>query len=61
MTDEHEMHQEHHDSSMGFVMGIILLIVALFLFAYYLLPAMRGTGQSFFPSRINVNIQQPVK
>lgn len=43
MTDEH-IHHEDHGNSMGFVMGIILLVVALFLFVYYLLPSIRGTG-----------------
>lgn len=51
---------DHSDSgnSMGFVMGVILLIVALFLFAYYLLPVMRGTQNFSIPSRIDVNLRQ---
>ncbi|HKC14359.1 MAG TPA: hypothetical protein VKC89_00110 [Patescibacteria group bacterium] len=54
---------EHSDggNSMGFVMGVILLIVALFLFAYYLLPAIRNSGGTSFnvPGKIDVNVNQP--
>ncbi len=54
-------HDIHHDegSSLGFVMGIFLLIVALFLFVYYLLPTIRGGGTQFsIPGRIDINLHQ---
>ena len=62
MAEEHA-HHEHTDSgnSMGFIMGVILLIVALFLFVYYLLPAVQNReGTSInVPDKIDVNVNQP--
>jgi len=55
---EHDIHHDDSGSSMGFVMGIILLIVALFLFVYYLLPAVRGGTQFSIPSKIDINVTQ---
>lgn len=55
----HEHDHSDGGNSMGFVMGIILLIVALFLFVYYLLPAARGTQPQFsIPGKIDVNLNQ---
>lgn len=60
MADEHDVHH-HEGNSMGFVMGIIFLIVALFLFVYYLLPAVQNSkGTSInVPDKIDVNVNQP--
>ena len=56
---DHEIHHEHEGNSMGFMMGILLLIVVLFLFVYYLFPAIRGSGTQFnIPGKIDVNIHQ---
>lgn len=56
MAEEHEVHH-HEGNSMGFIMGIILLVVALFLFVYYLLPGIRGGGTTFnIPSTPSVNV-----
>ncbi|HZQ29577.1 MAG TPA: hypothetical protein VFA93_00675 [Patescibacteria group bacterium] len=55
---EHHVHEDG-GNSFGFIMGIFLLIVVLFLFVYYLLPVLRGTGtQINIPGRIDVNLRQ---
>lgn len=54
---EHDIHHDHEGNSMGFLMGVILLIVALFLFVYYLIPVMRG-NQINIPGKIDVNVHQ---
>lgn len=56
---EHDTHS-HGDNSLAFVLGIVLLIVAFFLFVYYLLPGVRGTGGTQFnvPSKIDINLNQ---
>lgn len=57
--DEHDIRHKHQGDSMGFVMGIILLVVTLFLFLYYLLPAVRGSSMQLqIPGRIDVNVHQ---
>lgn len=55
---EHEIHHEHN-SNMGFLMGIVLLIIALFIIAFYLLPFLRGAGtQINIPGKIDINLHQ---
>ncbi len=48
---------------MGMIIGLIVLIVVVFLFFVYGLPAIRqmGTPQINIPSKIDVNINQPNK
>lgn len=49
-------------SGVGFLMGIVLLAVALFLFFVYGLPFMRqttNTPQINIPGRFDVNLNQP--
>lgn len=59
MADTHEHIHESGGNSMAFIMGIILLVVAFFLFVYYLLPAVRGGGtQTSVPDRVDVNLNQ---
>lgn len=51
-------------ATMGFLMGIILLAVVLFLFFVYGLPFMRqasNTPQINVPGKFDVNINQPGK
>lgn len=48
-------HEGNGGNSIGFVMGIILLIAAIFLIAYFLLPALRGGG-GYMPSGPGVNL-----
>lgn len=43
-------------SGVGFVIGIVLLIVALGVFFVYGLPALRGNTQ---PSGTNINVEVP--
>jgi hypothetical protein len=61
----HEQSSSTSGSGMGFLMGIILLIVLAFLLFYYGLPALRGGAGSGggvnVPSRIDVNMNQPAK
>jgi hypothetical protein len=52
------------DSGMGFLLGIILLVVLAFALFYYGLPAIRGaaTGpQINVPGKVDVNVNQPAK
>jgi flagellar biogenesis protein FliO len=55
---EHDAHS-HGDNSLAFVLGIVLLVVAFFLFVYYLLPGIRGGGGTQVPGRVDVNLNQP--
>ncbi len=52
--------QTGSDSSMGFLMGIVFLAVALFIFFVYGLPFMRqmGNPQINIPGKIDVNLNQ---
>ena len=49
---------EAHDSGNGFLIGVILLIVAVVLFFYYGLPMIRSytSPQVNVPSNINVHM-----
>ncbi len=53
---------ESSDSGMGFLMGVILLVVVLFLLFYYGLPALRSgtsqmtTPQVNVPGKVDVNV-----
>lgn len=64
MTRIVEKHyNESGDSGMGFVFGIILLIVFLAIFWYWGLPMIRSTQQGGgvqikVPDTINVNVEQ---
>lgn len=50
-------HEEDSGNSLGVVMGIVLLIVAIFLLVYFLAPAIRGGGTSVnMPSGPSVNV-----
>lgn len=53
---------EHRDTSgVYFVVGLIVLLAALFLIFYYGLPVLRtmGTNQINVPDKINVNVNTP--
>lgn len=62
---EHEVDEVHHHtdsgSSMGWVIGLILLIVVLWLLFTYGLPAIRSaaTPQVAIPERVDVNVNTP--
>jgi hypothetical protein len=45
-------------NGMGFLLGIIVLAVIIFLFFYYGLPAIRGT-QVNVPDQVDVNVNDP--
>ncbi len=50
------------NNGMGFVIGVILLLVFAFLFFVYGLPAISrtiGTASVNVPDKINVNVQTP--
>ncbi|CAN5149472.1 hypothetical protein BH11PAT1_BH11PAT1_0640 [soil metagenome] len=52
------------DSGMGFVLGMILLVVLAVLFFYYGLPALRGSfagPQVNVPGKVDVNVNTPQK
>ncbi len=53
---------QQSDSSMGFVLGLVLLVILAVLFFMYGLPAIRrgfGTPQVNVPGKIDVNVNQP--
>jgi hypothetical protein len=48
-------------SGVGFLVGVVLLIIAGVLFFYYIVPALRNTAQGptfQVPNRIDVNYNQ---
>lgn len=49
------------NSGMGFLLGVILLIVFMFLLFYYGLPALRSSAspQINVPGKIDVNVNNP--
>jgi hypothetical protein len=54
-------HSHESDSGMGFVIGVILLVVFALLLIFYGLPLLRGnTTQPQFniPGRVDVNLNQ---
>ncbi len=55
---EHDIHHEHSGNYMGFLLGILLLVIVLFMFAYYFLPLIRSGTQINIPGRIDVNLHQ---
>lgn len=64
MAEPISEHHHHTDegSGMGFLLGIVLLAVILFLFFYYGLPFLRNstatTPQVNVPGQIDVNVNQ---
>ncbi|MFA6017105.1 MAG: hypothetical protein WC744_03395 [Patescibacteria group bacterium] len=48
------------DGGMGMIVGVIVLLVVIYLFFMYGLPAIRqmGTPQINIPSKIDVNVNQ---
>lgn len=54
--------QESSGNGMGFLLGVILLIVFVFLLIYYGLPAIRNSFSSGtqinIPDKVDVNVQQ---
>lgn len=61
MADTQVIHEHgSSDSGMSFIVGAILIVVALLLFVFYGLPYLRNTGtpQVNVPSQIDVNVRQ---
>ncbi len=63
MTHTHEEvgHTHASDRGMGFIGGVILLILAIALFLYYGLPVIRSastTPQINVPNKVDVNVHQ---
>jgi hypothetical protein len=61
-----EVHHHHHDETdsgrgMGWIVGLIVLVVALWLLFMYGLPAIRTatTPQISVPERVDVNVNTP--
>jgi hypothetical protein len=64
MADVIHEHQTTTDSGsgMGFLLGVIMLIVFAFLLFYYGLPALRSASSGptvNVPGKIDVNVNQP--
>lgn len=61
MAEETHVHTDGGgQNGMGFLLGIIVLVVFVFLFMYYVLPIIRQSSapQINVPDKIDVNIQQ---
>jgi hypothetical protein len=63
---EHEVDEAHHhtdsgSNAMGWVIGLILVLVVLWLLFVYGLPAIRSaaTPQVAIPERVDVNVNTP--
>lgn len=63
-THVEHIHEGSSDSGMGFLMGMILLMLFVFLLFYYALPVLRnGFGatqapQINVPGKVDVNVKQ---
>ena len=64
-THIEHIHEGTTDSGMGFLMGIILLMLFIFMLFYYGLPVIRNTvapqqaaPQINVPDKVDVNIKQ---
>lgn len=60
MADEHEHVHTEGGNSTGMIVGLVILVIVIFLFFYYGLPAFQGQqGVNLnVPDKIDVNVNQ---